>query len=417
MQRAIEGTVAVLLAIPILASCGGPQGPRVETSADREERGYDMAAEHYQMQKTFLADLYGGPEECVPQAKRESCARWGADLRRGWVAYQRALEDRSQRCSDYRCREGREAREIYRAERDTQTVADRSVAYREGYLAGYGAERDRYDAYGVVWVERIGRPMSCLLLPRECGEIDGRMAFMDGALEGREACASLDARCLADATASDGGRRAAYELGFEEAYRELLEVHARGASHDKESLAAYGVEIPGLPTDCREAARLCGRARGFLAAKRAVEEGRVPCARLDANCHDDREALAKTYGTLAERERALATATIARRERAGVATLGAQRDERERALRAEATAILAGLRDDRELCSSSFGEVRLVAKEAALAKWKALGPEEQEAIGSAAERAGEAPGALRLQVEKAEAALHRFVSRRCFAGL
>jgi hypothetical protein len=98
-------------------------------------------------------------------------------------------------------------------------------------------------------------------------------------------------------------------------------------------------------------------------------------------------------------------------------TLGAQRDEREREIRARARALLQDLRDDRERCSSSFGEVRLASKEAALAKWKALGAEEQEALSAAAERAGEAPGALRREVEKAESVLHRFVSRRCFAGV
>ena len=291
------------------------------------------------------------------------------------------------------------------------TEQTRIQLYTEGFEAGAKAEREAFKAFERPWPERIRRPIACMVLTRECGEADGRAAFLDAVQGGRELCAPQQSGCEPIEVER---RRAEHSIGESDGYAtRLFRYHQTGDARWKEE-----DESPARTREsCREEPRACGYEAGFESAQRAIDEGREACAKTDTQCNMRRDEQM-------ERDQALAAGEIERlrrdakmqgaTEQTFLAT-GEKRRHEEAINRAES--LVRMLKNDEPACESRFGEKLLVDKRNAVAMWDGLKPEEQVGLQDILrEKYGTRADDIGQEVLSARRDLDAFIESTCVLG-
>ena len=291
------------------------------------------------------------------------------------------------------------------------TEQERSKVYAEGFEAGSKAEREAFKAFEHPWPERNRRPIACMMLTRECGEADGRAAFLDAVQGGRELCSPQESGCE---PVEIERRRAEHSVGENDGYAtRLLAYHQTGSARRKEDQEAPAA----TPESCREKPRVCGFEAGFESAQRAIEEGREACSKADIQCKMRRD-------TQMERDRVLAAGELERlrrdaelrgaTEQTFLAT-GEKRRHDEAVNQAES--LVRMLKNDEPACESTFGEKRLFDKENAVAMWDSLKPAEQAALQDILrEKYGTEADDIDQEVLSARRDLDAFIESTCVLG-
>lgn len=252
----------------------------------------------------------------------------------------------------------------------------RKAPYEIGYNEGIAAERKFYQRSGHVWPERLRRPNFCIHLPHECGDVDGRLAFLTAVREGREPCAPADTACEPDI--GEALRRKTEErAGWREGYANFLfAYHENGLP----SVSA----APQTVLDCRAQPRACGVRDGAAAAYRALDEGREACADRDHECARKQARAESLYAELAQEEREsfrAETAELRRTEEETYQKLKQKKQTEANRIRLErAKEILALLTSEDTTCDSYFGARRMSEKEQGLQAWEDISSVERKQL-------------------------------------
>jgi hypothetical protein len=297
---------------------------------------------------------------------------------------------------------------------EAELAAKRKALYAAGYRKGFAEERATYKKYGQLWPERLRRPVSCMALPTECGEADGRIGLHTAVRNGYEPCVRPDTACEAR-SAAVARRLAEVAAGWNDGYSRRLAVYfERGARNPEPPIQSTEV-------DCWEGARACALLKGWDDAGLAVEEGREPCSPSDQTCEQRRAAALYRDESLApsERERMKAEATErARNESVYLrARLEAERAARRKALNAQAMALIQRLRSDATECTSSFGDRVLSEKPSALEEWAKLTARDRADFQRAlSEERGEAAPNIARDAKEAQDELNGYVPGLCLFG-